>query len=85
MRFNNNKSTTPTIIFETVRKYLFGLITISIKVEKRFNVRPEVMYMHVVYVNCLGYKLLTVNGSPSVGFYSINNVDLKVNDYLEDQ
>lgn len=84
MRIKTTTNTTPIVVFETVKKYLFGLITISIKIEKRFNVRPEVMYMHIVYVNCFGLKLLTITGSPYVGFYSINNKDLKVDDYLED-
>lgn len=84
MRIKTTTNTTPIVVFETVKKYLFGLITISVRIEKRNYVRPEVIYMHTVYVNCFGLKLLTVNGSPCVGFYSINNVDLKVDDYLED-
>ena len=84
MRIKTTTKTSPTVVFETVKKYLFGLISISIRIEKRNYVRPEVMYMHIVYVNCFGLKLLTITSSPYVGFYSINNKDLKVEDSLED-
>lgn len=76
--------TSPSVVFEVVKKYLFGLISISIRIEKRYYVRAEVMYMHTVYVNCFGLKLLAINGSPYAGFYSINNKDLKVKENLED-